>query len=101
MRPKELSNWKGTGNAYKFYKGKDPITPLSVHWRIEQARVARYWSMKPRQFRALPPDEAAELHAIWRVEREIEAYESSESMKRIDEKTSKVSSGNRIRPKVG
>lgn len=46
-------------------------------------RVARFWGLKPWEFRALTPERSAELAAAYQVEMDIESYYSSEQMKRM------------------
>jgi hypothetical protein len=55
-----------------------------VHSKIVEARVAKWWNLKPWEFRTLERDQRAELHAIYSVEMEIETYYNSESLRRAD-----------------
>jgi hypothetical protein len=51
---------------------------------IEIGRVARFWNLKPWEFRSLTPENKAELHALYTLEMEIEGYFESEKAKKID-----------------
>jgi hypothetical protein len=53
--------------------------PLTV------GRVARFWGLLPSQFRALPSEEKAELHALYDVEQEVEGYYKSEEARIMDQ----------------
>jgi len=69
---------------YKPYRGKHPITGVSVHHKIQEARIAKWWDLKPWEFRALDREQRAELHAIYSVEMEIESYYASETIRRSE-----------------
>jgi hypothetical protein len=51
---------------------------------LVKGRVAKHWGLMPWEFRELEREKAAELHAIYQVEQEIEAYYNSEQSKRLD-----------------
>jgi hypothetical protein len=69
---------------YKPYRGKNPVKSLEVHPKINEARLAKWWDLKPWEFRALDREQRAELHAIYSVEMEIESYYASESIRRSE-----------------
>lgn len=71
-------------NGYRQYVPKNPTKPLSIPRFLAEARVAKYWDMKPWEFRQLPNDQQGELHAIYDVEQEVEGYYHGESMKKSD-----------------
>lgn len=50
---------------------------------LEVNQVAHYWGMTPRRFRTLDKEEQAELHATYRVIKEIDYYYSSEQARLI------------------
>jgi hypothetical protein len=45
--------------------------------------VARWWNLKPWEFRTLDKERQAELHAVYKVESEIEYYYASEQARKI------------------
>lgn len=65
--------------GYVPYKEEgEEVTPLAVRREIVEGNVAHHWGMKPWEFRALPPEQAAELHALYDLKNEIENYYTSE-----------------------
>jgi len=54
-------------------KSKD-IKPVSIGSDLYCARVARYWNLKPWEFRELKPRESGELCAVYDIDKEIESY---------------------------
>lgn len=52
-------------------------------------RVARWWNLKPWEYRSLEQSQQAELHAIYDAEKEIEQYYDGEYARRADQAASK------------
>ena len=72
--------------GYRPFKAEDSTPPLKVSRRIIEGRVARFWGMKPWEFRTLEPEKQAELHALYDLENEIEGYYASETMKKTKQR---------------
>lgn len=67
---------------WTFYSGKArrPI-PLKVNEDWIAIEVARWWNLKPWEYRALLPEYTAELRAAYDVHRLIERYYGTEEEK--------------------
>ena len=72
--------------GYRPYTPKDSPEPLELTLPYVQAEVARFWSMKPWEFRVLDIDQKAELHATYKIKQEIDLYYSSERARKMDSK---------------
>lgn len=55
-------------------------------WAMKEIMVAKHWNLMPWEFRSLAPEYKAELMAAFFIEREMDGYYKSESMKRFDSK---------------
>lgn len=79
FRPKELE-------GYKPYESKDSPEPIPVNAKILEGRISRFWGILPSKLRVLSRKEQTELTGLYYIEKEIESYNNSEQMKRMDKK---------------
>jgi hypothetical protein len=79
FRPKELVD-------YKPYTPKDSPEPIPLNGKIIEGRVARFWNRTIPEMKEMSKKDQVEAFGIYYIEQEIERYNNSEQMKRLDKK---------------
>lgn len=58
---------------------------LEFNAYLWEGDVAKHWGILPRELRHKDKEEQAELHALYRVQKEREQYYASEQVRKIDQ----------------